>query len=78
MASIASRIAKLEDIAGGSRGRVIVVRSTGATNDELDACLASSGVSYDRRSDIVVHISCLSAPEEWASVQMLNVTERGR
>lgn len=61
MTAIASRLAKLETKMGDavSPGRVIVVKSSGATGEEVDAFLALAGIDVDHRRDQVIHLRTL-------------------
>jgi len=75
MTALGVRLSKLETQLGQNRPRVIAVRSTGASEDKVDAFLHSLGIDYDPQRDLVPHIRIFGRSTAVTEVELMNITE---
>lgn len=58
MSNILTRIDRLETTTGGA-GRVIAIRSNGASAAEVDQFVAQLDLRFDRRHDSILHLALI-------------------
>ena len=74
MSSLSTRVSRMEQRFGSTTpGRIVAVKSTGATDDDVAKFLADRDVGFDDRKDLLAHIR-LFAADAPQGIELLNVT----